>query len=126
VLEQSAEGHEAFAARLWDGQGEWKGSNEPEALARRWAEELGADLGRYDSCMTEDRRIERVAGATLAAQQLGVRGTPTFWIVGYGPLQGALPLDVFQGILTTVLAEVQAAADSAAAANAPADSIARS
>jgi protein-disulfide isomerase len=126
TLEQSAEGYEAFAARLWDGQGEWKASNEPEALARRWAEELGADIGRYDSCMAEDRRIERVAGATVAAQQLGVRGTPTFWIVGYGPLQGALPLDVFQGILTTVLAEVEAAADSAAAANAPADSIARS
>ena len=43
------------------------------------------------------------------AQQLGIRGTPTFWIVGFGPLQGALPLDVFRNVLTAVLEEVETA-----------------
>jgi len=119
VLEQSEPSYEAFAARLWERQAEWKPSDEPEGLARAWAAETGLDMGRYDSCLAEDRRMERVAGATVAAQQLGVRATPTFWIVGFGPLQGALPLEAFQGIFATVHAEVVAAADSAARAATP-------
>jgi protein-disulfide isomerase len=101
--------------RLWARQSDWKGSGEPAELARTWARELGADVERFDSCLTENRRIERVAGATAIAQQLGIRGTPTFWLVGYGPLQGALPLEVFQGILGAVLERVRAAQDSVAA-----------
>ncbi|HUF75519.1 MAG TPA: thioredoxin domain-containing protein [Longimicrobiales bacterium] len=118
VREQSEDAFWAFSDRLWGGQSEWKGSSEPEAVARSWARELGVEVDRYDSCLAEDRRLERVAGATLLAQQLGIRGTPTFWLVGYGPLQGALPLEAFQGILGAVLQEVEAgqaaAADSAA------------
>lgn len=116
VLEQDGARFEAFSDRLWERQSEWKGSEAPDALARRWAEELGADMGRFDSCVAEDRRLERIAGATVTARQLGIRGTPTFWIVGYGPLQGALPLEMFRGILGTVVAEVEARRDSAAAA----------
>jgi predicted DsbA family dithiol-disulfide isomerase len=83
---------------------------------RAWASETGLDVARFDACLAEDRQIERIAGATAAAQQLGVRATPTFWIVGYGPLQGALPLEAFQGIFSTIHAEVVAARDSAQAA----------
>jgi protein-disulfide isomerase len=112
----------ALSDRLWERQAEWKGSGEPEAIVRSWARELGADMERFDSCLAEDRRIERVASATLVAQQLGVRGTPTFWIVGYGPLQGALPLDAFSGILGAVLEDVEAARDSVAVDSIAADS----
>ena len=113
VLEQSSPTYWEFGDRLWERQAEWKGSSEPEAVARGWARELGVDLDRYDSCLSEERRLDRVAGATLVAEQLGIRGTPTFWLVGYGPLQGALPLEVFQGILGAVLEDV-AAQDTAA------------
>lgn len=115
VLEQGSPNYWAFSDRLWERQGEWKGISEPEVVARGWARELGVDVERYDSCLAEDRRLDRIAGATLVAQQLGIRGTPTFWLVGYGPLQGALPLDVFQGILGAVLEQVEAQ-DTAAAA----------
>lgn len=97
VLEQSPAAYEAFGEVLWTRQADWKPSNEPEALARAWAAEAAVDMDRFDACLAEDRRIERVAGATVAAQQLGIRATPTFWIVGYGPLQGALPLEAFRG-----------------------------
>jgi protein-disulfide isomerase len=119
VLEQSPSAFEAIGDMLWTRQAEWKSSDEPEALARSWAGETGLDMERFDACLAEDRRMERVAGATVAAQQLGVRATPTFWVVGYGPLQGALPLEAFQGIFSTIHAEVVAAADSAARAAAP-------
>lgn len=110
TLEQDAAMYEAFSNRLWERQSEWKGSSDPAPIARGWARELGADLERFDSCLAEGRRLERIANATLVAQQLGVRGTPTFWLVGYGPLQGALPLEVFQGVLGAVLEEVEAGA----------------
>jgi len=119
MLEQGPERFVPFNDRLWERQGEWKPSGEPEALTRGWAEELGAEMPRYDSCLAEDRRIERVAGATVAARELGVRGTPTFWIVGYGPIQGALPLDVLTQMLDLVLEAVDAEADSAAAGAPP-------
>ncbi len=61
--------------------------------------------------------MQRIAGATAVSRQLGVQGTPTFWLVGYGPLQGALPLDVFREILTAVMAEVELAAANADEAN---------
>lgn len=119
MLEQGPERFEPFSNRLWERQGEWKPGADPEALARGWAQELGADMARYDSCMAEDRRIERVASATVAARELGVRGTPTFWIVGYGPIQGALPLDILTQMLDVVLEAEEAQADSAEASASP-------
>ncbi len=106
TLEQDPVAYGTFGDMLWARQPDWKPSDDPAAVVRPWAAELGLDMDRYDSCLAEDRRMERVAGATVAAEQLGVRGTPTFWIVGYGPLQGALPLQAFQGILSTIHQEV--------------------
>jgi protein-disulfide isomerase len=114
MLEQGPARFEPFNDRLWERQGDWKPSGDVEALARAWARELGADMPRYDSCLAEDRRIERVAGATVAARELGVRGTPTFWIVGYGPIQGALPLDVLTQMLDVVLQMAESQADAPA------------
>ncbi len=120
ALEQDAGAYQALGEMLWQRQADWKPSGEPEAMVRSWAGDLGLDMERFDGCLAEDRRFERVAGATVAANQLGVRATPTFWIVGYGPLQGALPLEAFQGIFSTVYAEVAAAAiDSVAPAGPP-------
>ena len=109
TLEQDDEAYLAIADRVWESQGEWKPSDDPESLLREWAEATGIDMEAYDACLSEDRQMNRIAGATAIAQQLGIRGTPTFWIVGFGPLQGALPLDVFRNVLTAVLEEVEAA-----------------
>jgi protein-disulfide isomerase len=108
VLEQSSTFYEALGGMLWERQAEWKESGEPEALVRSWAEGTGVDVARFDTCLAEDRRLPRVEAAGAFARQLGVRGTPTFWIVGYGPLQGSLPLTAFQGIFATLHAEVVA------------------
>jgi protein-disulfide isomerase len=106
ALEQSTAAYEQVGGQVWLRQSEWKESGDPEGLGRTWAQEAGVDIARWDSCMSEDRRISRIAGATATAQQLGVRGTPTFWLVGYGPIQGALPLEAFQGIFATLHAEI--------------------
>jgi protein-disulfide isomerase len=102
ALEQSPALYEAIGSQLWTRQTEWKESDEPEALMREWAREAGVDVARFDSCLTEDRRMDRVAAANVIADQLGIRATPTIWLVGFGPVQGALPLETFQGILGTI------------------------
>lgn len=105
VLVQDMDAFEGFNGRLWDEQSNWKGSDDPAALVRPWAAEVGIDMNAYDSCLANDERLGRVASSTTLAQQLGVRGTPTFIVLGYPPLQGALPLELFQEVLTAVHAQ---------------------
>lgn len=96
----------AFTNRLWVQQSDWKGSADPEALAREWMAELGADVAAYDSCLLDATRQQRVTSATALADQLGIRATPTFWIVGAGPVQGALPIDAFRQLFTQIHDEI--------------------
>lgn len=105
VLEQGGDLFEVMNDRIWNLQGEWKNSADPAPILREFAVESGADMARFDSCMTEDRRGNRVRASTALAQQLGIRGTPTFFVVGYPPLQGALPLETFQQVLEMVYQE---------------------
>lgn len=105
VMEQSPDAYERIAARLWDEQRTWKDSSEPATVVRGWVAELGIDMAGYDACLGEDRRLNRVASATTLARQIGVRGTPTFVVLGYPPLQGALPSEFFREVLTVVHAE---------------------
>lgn len=102
ALAEDPRAFDAFSSALWERQREWKDADDPAALARDWMMQLGADGDAYDSCLQEDLRRQRVASATALASQLGVRSTPTFWIVGAGPVQGALPLDAFRQIFTQV------------------------
>lgn len=102
ALEQSPAMYESLGGMLWERQTDWKKSDEPEALVRGWAQEAGVELSRFDGCVAEDRRMERIWGANAIADQLGIRATPTLWLVGFGPVQGALPLATFQGILGTI------------------------
>jgi protein-disulfide isomerase len=120
TLEQSPEKYQTLSDRLWADQPDWKGSSRAESVVRGWVRELDLDMDRFDDCLSSDRRMGRVAGATSIAQQLGVRGTPTFFIVGFGPIQGALSLDAFRGILGAVYQDVLTQQDSARGA--PADS----
>jgi len=106
ALNQDARLFGALEERLWADQSEWKGSDEPEALVRRWAVGLGADGEAFDTCMRDDLRLDRVRSSTAFAAELGVRSTPTFWIVGGGPVQGALPLEVFRQLFNEVYEQV--------------------
>lgn len=101
---------ESLNDRLWDEQSAWKSSDDPAGVVRPWVAALGVDMGRFDSCLANDEQLSRVASSTTLAQQLGVRGTPTFVVLGYPPLQGALPLELFQEVLTAVHAQNTGAA----------------
>lgn len=103
---QGEEAFEQLNRRLWSDQAAWKRSDQAETVVRSWVEALGLDMGDFDSCIVEDQRLQRIAASTTLAGQIGVRGTPTFIVLGvdgrYPPLQGALALDTFREILTAV------------------------
>ena len=105
AIAQGSEAFEAMNGRIWSDQAEWKGSGDPEPVLRGWASEAGLEMGAYDACVARDERAERIGASTSLAREIGVRGTPTFVVLGYPPLQGALPLDVFRRVLATVHAE---------------------
>ncbi len=90
---------------LYDRQSEWKGSGDANATVRSIAESADLDLDAFDACMADDSKLWRVQAHTALAKQVGVRSTPTFFVVGYAPLQGALPLDLFRQVIDTVLVE---------------------
>lgn len=100
TLEQSPDVFTALSDRLWRDQSVWKGSDDPAALVRGWAGEEGADLERFDTCLQTGSALRRVATSTALSHQLRVRGTPTFFVLGYAPIQGALPTELFRELLS--------------------------
>lgn len=107
---QDPEAFERLNRRLWDDQPDWKGAGDPAPVVRGWVADLGIDMAAFDGCVGDDTRIPRIAASTTLARQIGVRGTPTFVILGYPPIQGALPLETFREVLDMVHAESAAAA----------------
>ena len=91
--------------RLWADQKEWKSSSDASGVIQGWVGELGLDADRYRSCVSSNRRGSRIKAANTVSHQLGVRGTPTFFIMGYPPIPGALPTEVFRKVLNQVYEE---------------------
>ncbi len=108
ALEQGQSFFEAISDVIFERQSDWKAASEPETLADEFAQEVGLDMVRYRTCLEGDERLWRLQAHTRLAQDLGVDGTPTFFIVGVGPLTGALPLEAFQQVFDTVLVQVAA------------------
>jgi protein-disulfide isomerase len=102
ALEQGPAAFEAMNHRLWADQKEWKPSSDAAGVIAGWVDELGLDGDRYKTCVSSNRRENRIAAARTVSRQLGVRGTPTFFIMGYPPIPGALPTDVFRQVLNQV------------------------
>lgn len=102
ALEQSPSAFEALEQRLWRDQSSWKKSDDAAVLLRGWAAEDDLDMERYDSCVSERRPADRLEAGRDLARRLGVRGTPTFFILGYPPLPGALPTETFRKVLNAV------------------------
>lgn len=90
--------------RLFAEQGTWKGSGDAESALEGIAEQVGLDMPRWRRCIAEGIQDDRIRAGTQVSQQAGVRGTPTFFVVGYAPIPGALPLELFREVLDTAYA----------------------
>lgn len=102
---QEQSGFSEMSHGLYDRQSDWKGvtSDEGEAAVRDIAQKAGLEMAAWDQCMANDEVLWRVQAHTQLARQVGVRSTPTFFVVGYTPIQGSLPIELFREVLDTVL-----------------------
>jgi protein-disulfide isomerase len=99
----------AMRDRLFSDQAAWKRAGDPRSVFDDFARSEGLDEDRFAACLDDGRREARVAAGTDLSRRAGVRGTPTFFVVGYGSVPGMLPLEVFRELLDTVYAERTAA-----------------
>lgn len=101
------QGHfDAMSERLYSSQQDWKGVGDPYPIFEGYSKDIGVDMDTYRSCITEERPKARIRSGILAGARLGVRGTPSFLVDGY-PLVGAQPLNVWNDILSSRVAELE-------------------
>lgn len=67
---------------IYDTQSEWARDRRPERPLRNQAERLSLDMGRYDSCMREQRAWPQVLADKALGDSLGINGTPTLAVNG--------------------------------------------
>lgn len=90
--------------RLFESQGAWRSSDDPNAFFAELAGEVGLDVERFKGCVAGDWRGNRIRANIRLGQQAGVQGTPLFIIDGR-TLPGALPLENFREILDAALSQ---------------------
>lgn len=90
---------------LFAEQSSWTGTRDPLEALEQLADRAGVDLASWRECMVSGERVDRINAGTQISRQAGVRGTPTFFILGYAPLPGALPLELFREVLDTAYAQ---------------------
>ena len=90
---------------LFERQTEWGVAN-PIPVFAAYAVEIGLDSETFTECL-ESNKYEAAVNADLQQGiELGVTGTPAFFMNGY-PLSGAQPFEVFQQGITTLLAGIE-------------------
>ncbi len=97
----AAQGDPAFwsmSDRLFQRQREWKSTSDPASLFGRYALELRLNGTAFNACYRADAPRTRTEAANAAADRMGVRVTPTFFVNGR-KLEGALPLPEFEEVL---------------------------
>ena len=89
---------------LFGRQEEWAGVTVPghEAVLKSFAADLGLPQEEFDACLDSNRYYDAVNAELAEGAQLGVRGTPAFFINGQ-PLSGAQPFPIFQQIIEQLL-----------------------
>lgn len=73
---------------------------------KAFAAELKLDLAVFSQCFDSQKYLSVVEANSAEAQQLGIRGTPGFF-VNDTPVAGAQPLEVFQQTIEAELAQAQ-------------------
>jgi predicted DsbA family dithiol-disulfide isomerase len=75
---------------------------QPEFL-KKYATEVGLDAAKFNACLDGAKYEARVQESLGTGNRLGITSTPTVYVNGR-MVNGAQPLDVFQGIIDDELA----------------------
>jgi protein-disulfide isomerase len=109
VAEQDSGLFWAYHDRLFEEQETWKSIPFAAQYFENLAEEVGADLGAYLTCIESGRTVELVDGRVAEARAQGFGSTPSFQIVDNRTgdvyeIIGSQPLAVFTEALDAVVA----------------------
>lgn len=83
---------------LYGMQREWTGPGDPRPKFVDYARRMALNVPRFEACLDADRHDATIQANTRIAQQLQIRGTPTFFVNG-ARIQGAVPLAQMEAIL---------------------------
>ena len=83
-------------------QKEWKASSDIATLLSKYAAEVKLDRNDFTRCLKDPNIKLRIDRNTAIAQQLGIRGTPTFYVNGR-VIPGAIPYDLFQQVIAEAM-----------------------
>ena len=64
----------------------------------KWAQEIGLDMNKFKAALDSGKYKERVASDAAAANRVGARGTPAFFINGR-LVSGAQPFENFKRVI---------------------------
>ena len=84
---------------LYTKRKEWMTSKDIRALVVRYATQLKLNLTAFGQCSMNPQIQRRIQRNDAIAQQLSIRGTPTFYVNGR-VAPGAIPFDLFQQLIT--------------------------
>lgn len=70
----------AMHNRLYDSQGQWSDSDEPQAIFTRYANDLDLNERRFRRCMKTELHREDIEQSAKVAQQMRVMSTPTVMV----------------------------------------------
>lgn len=68
--------------RIYEGQPEWSAARDAAPMFRNYAQAVGLDMGRYDSCMGSGKYAGRIQADYNSGVALGVSSTPTLLVNG--------------------------------------------
>jgi len=78
---------------------EWMASTDIRTLIARYVVQLNLDRAAFARCSLNPEIRRRIQRHDVIAQQLAIRGTPTFFVNGR-VVPGAIPFDLFQQVIT--------------------------
>jgi protein-disulfide isomerase len=87
--------------KLFERQSEWAAGGVP--MFKNYASELSLNTIQFNDCLDSGKYASEVGADLSVGQQLGVTGTPTFFVNGE-KIVGAQPYSVFAGIIDKALA----------------------
>jgi protein-disulfide isomerase len=88
---------------LFERQGEW-GGGKPSQIFAGYSEDLGLNVDQFGDCLDSGKYSDAVNADLQQGIELGVTGTPAFFINGY-LLSGAQPFALFEQAIESLIAE---------------------
>lgn len=87
-------------------QQQWSRNNTAPNLFISYAEQIGLDMATFSQCLESDRYETAVLANLQTGVDLGIRGTPSFFLNGYF-VNGAQPYELFERAVQELIEEAE-------------------